>query len=189
MQTAKWLSHCAGKHAQRKIVSPLPTWDHTNLKGESVVVAILPPCMEASIVPPDFFVVKSAKWFCSVWVAFPVWTQITHTYWHRAVNHSVTIMCADCTKSEGTITHLHTWWAIWPPPHSLNTGVKKRPDFPFQILRPHPLCTDLDTSFCELHTFFINPLHGKLLFLLEAAHLSHLFVQFVHRDLWLHADT
>ena len=34
-----------------------------NLKGESVVVAILPSHMEGVIVPPDFFVVKPAKQF------------------------------------------------------------------------------------------------------------------------------
>ena len=35
-----------------------------NLKGESVVAAILPSRMEVSIVPPDFSVVKPAKQFC-----------------------------------------------------------------------------------------------------------------------------
>ena len=27
----------------------------------------------------------------------------------------------------------YTWWAIWPLPHSVYTGVNKRPDSPFQI--------------------------------------------------------
>ena len=34
-------------------------------------------------------------------------------------------------KSRGTITHLHVWPSTWPPPHSVNTGVKNRPDSPF----------------------------------------------------------
>ena len=37
----------------------------------------------------------------------------------------------DCAKSEGTITHLHTWRSIWSPPHSANTGVQKRSDSKF----------------------------------------------------------
>ena len=28
----------------------------------------------------------------------------------------------------------NTWRAIWPPPHSVNTGVKKRPDSPLKFL-------------------------------------------------------
>ena len=42
------------------------------------------------------------------------------------------IVLDDCAKSGGTITHLHMWLSKWPLPHSVNTGVKKRPvRFPF----------------------------------------------------------
>ena len=44
---------------------------------------------------------------------------------YRAVNHN----CNDRAKSEGTITRRHTWWAIWPLSHSVNTGVKKTPPY------------------------------------------------------------
>ena len=68
---------------------------------------------------------------------------------YRAENHAVTIMCPCHTKSEGTITPLHTWQAIWPPPHSVNTGVKNRPDSPFKILwHKH----------CMLHVGFVSNL-------------------------------
>ena len=55
---------------------------------------------------------------------------------YRVVNHVVAIMCADraesndCAKSEGTITRLHMWRSIWPPPHIANTGVTKETRFP-----------------------------------------------------------
>ena len=41
---------------------------------------------------------------------------------YPAVNHAITIMCADRAKSEGTIIHLHTWRL---PPHSLNIDHKE----------------------------------------------------------------
>ena len=63
----------------------------------------------------------------------------SHTHiGYCAVNHVVTtlhkIMTKHSTKSEGTITHLYMWQSIWLPPHSINTGVKKRPDSPSKIL-------------------------------------------------------
>ena len=45
-----------------------------NLKGESVVAAILSSSMEASYCTSGFFVAKSANQFRLAWVAFPTWT-------------------------------------------------------------------------------------------------------------------
>ena len=46
----------------------------------------------------------------------------------RIRNDVVMTMCIDPAKSEGTVTQLHTWRAIWLPPHSINRGVQKGPD-------------------------------------------------------------
>ena len=47
-----------------------------------------------------------------------------------------TIALNGCTKFGGTITHLQTWRSRWLPPHSVNTGVKQRPDSPFKFIGP-----------------------------------------------------
>ena len=69
---------------------------------------------------------------------------------YRVMNRAITIMCSDraeWSKSRGTITRLHTWRSIWSLPHSVNTGVKKRPNSPFQFPWSTPiLCISLYTS-------------------------------------------
>ena len=86
------------------------------------------------IVPPDFFVAKPAK---QAWFTFRRGPQLRTYNGYHAVNHTVRIMCKIapniCSKSEGTITCLHTQRSIWPPPHGVNTGVKMRPNSPFKF--------------------------------------------------------
>ena len=93
-----------------------------NLKWESIVAAILPSHME------DFFAANPGflpSNFVKHELPFLRGLKSRRHIGYLALNHVVTIMCVDCTKSEGTITHLHTWWSIWPPPHSVNTGIKR----------------------------------------------------------------
>ena len=89
------------------------------------------------IVPLEFFIVKTAKQFPSAWVAFTHGLKSRTHIGYRTVNHAVTINVQivpnDQAKSEGTITHLHKWQSIWPLLHNVNTGVKKRANFPFKI--------------------------------------------------------
>ena len=44
------------------------------------------------------------------------------------------MLCTDrvewLRQIRSTITHHHMWRSIWLPPHSINTGVKERPDSP-----------------------------------------------------------
>ena len=56
------------------------------------------------------------------------------------MNECAQIVPNDHAKPEGTITHLHTWRAIWPPPHSVNKGVENRPNSPFKFLGKHGSC-------------------------------------------------
>ena len=67
------------------------------------------------------------------------------------------INCADCTtndqtKSGSRITRLHTWPSKWPPPHSINTGVKSRPDSPFQSPWQCPIFQLWTDSICFINS-------------------------------------
>ena len=81
------------------------------------------------IVPLDFFVAKSTKRE----LLFPSTLKSRTHISYGAMNHAVTIVFAGRAKSEGKITHFHTWRSIWRPLHSVNTGVKKRLDSPILI--------------------------------------------------------
>ena len=58
-------------------------------------------------------------------------------YCANTKNHTNMIICTDraewLCQIQDTIPHLHMWWSIWLPPHSVNTGVKKRPHSPLKI--------------------------------------------------------
>ena len=74
-----------------------------NLKGESVVAAILPSRMPVYVSPPNF--IKRE-------LPFRHGLKSRMQIGYCGVNHRITIMCADRTddhaESDSTITHLHT---------------------------------------------------------------------------------
>ena len=89
------------------------------------------------IVSPEFFVaISPPSSFVKCELPFLRGLESCKHICHRTVNHMVMIMCADCAE----------WWCkIWrynnsplyvkvnirPPPHSIKTGFRKRPDSPF----------------------------------------------------------
>ena len=117
-----WSSWPTSKWFVPDLLSPYPK---EILKGKSLVVAILPSRMVVSYCAARFFIAKPAT---QVWVAFPGWSYFTHP--HELLsseshsNNNVQIEPNDCSKSEGTINHLHTWQPIWPKCHFVNTGKK-----------------------------------------------------------------
>ena len=65
----------------------------------------------------QFLCVGQFSWIFRVTLKFSVWFSVLkfHSVGYLAVNHTVTIMCANwIIKSEGTITRLHKWWSKWP---------------------------------------------------------------------------
>ena len=92
--------------------------------------------------PPDFFVAKptnpahQAVSF-SVSCLFCASVLKSRTHMLSCGNNNVLRLCQmhmiAVTKSRGTITLHHVWLPKWPPPHSINTGVKWRPDSLFSI--------------------------------------------------------
>ena len=110
-------------HGLRKGLLGLYVYAHTcfisvyygNLKRESVVVANLPLHMKVSYCTSGFFCSYARQAILlSVCCLSCVDLHITHTFRLSCDKHVATIswpkLCRnDCTKSEGTITHLHTW--------------------------------------------------------------------------------
>ena len=102
-----------------------------NWKGESVVVAILPSPMEVSYCTSRFFHSRPSN-FVKSELPFPLGLK-SHTHiGYRAVNHAVMIMCADHAKWLCQIQRYNNSppyvTARWLPPHSINTGGRKRPN-------------------------------------------------------------
>ena len=104
------------------------------------------------IVPLDFVVVKLAKQFRSTCFAFPAGTYITHSFRLPHGKHVATMSCANCAKSEGTITRLHTWPSKWPPPHSVNTWSKRDLIHPFKFLGFTTLCWQCSSTRTSVYT-------------------------------------
>ena len=76
----------------------------------------------------------------------------------RGNDNMITVTSTDCAKSEGTVTHLHTWQSIWPQSHSVNTGAKKETWFLFLnslVLAYTKICIQLTTyvPFSFFYTF------------------------------------
>ena len=69
-----------------------------NLKGESVVAAILPSRMEVSYCTSGFFVAKPPNNFVKRGLPFPRELKSHMHTGYRAVNHMVLILCADCDE-------------------------------------------------------------------------------------------
>ena len=95
--------------------------------------------MEAVIVPPDFFIAISLlSNFVKRKLPFPRGLKSRTHIRYCMVNHTVMIMCANLAEWSRQIRRYNnspprTWWSIWSLLHSINTGVKKRPDSPFWI--------------------------------------------------------
>ena len=99
---------------------------HGNLRGEFVAAAILGVAYGAELL-----------YLQIIFISFPC--GLNHTciliiaWWITWKWLCAHIVLNDCAKSEGTITHLCMWQAIWQPLHSINTGVKKRLDSPLKF--------------------------------------------------------
>ena len=105
---AKWIQWHALPHIQQSTQQRNKGY-YPNLHGWDFSI---PPS-------PVFFIAKPAKQFSLAWVAFPAWTD--RTEWSRQI------------RRYNINTHLHAWRPVWPPPHSIKTEVKTRPDSPFKI--------------------------------------------------------
>ena len=104
-----------------------------NLKGESVVAAILPSRMVVHYCTSGFFrsEARQASVSCLSCVVFK---SRTHND-YRMVNHTVTIMCTDCAECSCQIRRYNNsppcvTFNMAAAPYSVNTGVKKETQFP-----------------------------------------------------------
>ena len=129
------------------------------------------------VVPPYFFVAKPAKIFslgvnCLSRMDSNHANRLSHGESCGNNNHDAQIVPNDRAKSEGTISHLHTWWAIWSPPHIINTGIKRDPIPPFKFLDPY-IYFDVNLfSFLILYlgtSRMVTTWHGSLISLSEVS--------------------
>ena len=98
-------------------------WSQGYLMREYIAAAILGSRMEHSYWTSGFFIAKPLS-KCEL--PFPRGLNHTNENAHKSQWIS--------TKSKGTISHIHMWPPIWLPLHSLNTGVKKSPNFLLNFL-------------------------------------------------------
>ena len=125
-----------------------------NLRGESVAAAILVSHMEQSYCISGFFLYLSQP--SKHELPFPHGLNhvriLVITRWIRRYWLSAQIAPNDCAKSEGTITRLHRWLAIWRPLHSVYGW--KRGLIPLKF--PWSVSISAQRNICIIFIFNLN---------------------------------